>query len=447
MAVTATPTTVAHRDEGFLSAGISASATTITVGAIYKTVSGVKTKQGFDTTAGFAEISQGDAFEIISFDSVSVNATTKVTTLTGVRRGLSVNATTQSLSSGTGKLWPKGARIAVVDSANYIQATAFKDKANTFTEDQTIESGNKVILGGSSAYVWSENSGTDLKFKDANNSEKTLSQLAAAGGSDEKAAIDASATAGYLGAASSDGILRTDASLSYTDGGDFVTLGVAAPLNVATGGTGATSLTAYAPVFGGTTSTGAVQSGTVGSSGQLLTSNGAGALPTFQTFAQDWENRSISVADSTVVGASSTAEANMNVNYTITANDWAAGAIYKLSASIKSTIDNTGGSDTVTIRIKLGTTTVGSYTYSRAANIGDHLIEYYIVCRTTGASGTVQGHGFALGGTNVTRGVVANSTTTIDTTASQVLQVSAQIDTNSANHAFNIENFIVTKLV
>jgi len=53
-------------------------------------------------------------------------------------------------------------------------------------------------------------------------------------------------------------------------------------LPVAGGGTGVSSLTAYAPIFGGTTSTGAVQSGTVGTSGQVLTSNGAGALPTFQ---------------------------------------------------------------------------------------------------------------------------------------------------------------------
>lgn len=54
-------------------------------------------------------------------------------------------------------------------------------------------------------------------------------------------------------------------------------------LPVAGGGTGVATLTAYAPIFGGTTGTGAVQSGTVGTSGQILTSNGAGALPTFQT--------------------------------------------------------------------------------------------------------------------------------------------------------------------
>ena len=61
-----------------------------------------------------------------------------------------------------------------------------------------------------------------------------------------------------------------------------ITLG--GTLGVASGGTGATSLTAYAVLCGGTTSTGAVQSvASVGTSGQVLTSNGAGALPTFQS--------------------------------------------------------------------------------------------------------------------------------------------------------------------
>lgn len=54
-------------------------------------------------------------------------------------------------------------------------------------------------------------------------------------------------------------------------------------LPVAGGGTGVASLTAYAVICGGTTTTGPVQSiAGVGTSGQVLTSNGAGALPTFQ---------------------------------------------------------------------------------------------------------------------------------------------------------------------
>lgn len=59
--------------------------------------------------------------------------------------------------------------------------------------------------------------------------------------------------------------------------------GVSFPIPVSAGGTGDTSLTAYAVLAGGTTSTNPVQAiASVGTSGQVLTSNGAGALPTFQ---------------------------------------------------------------------------------------------------------------------------------------------------------------------
>ena len=73
----------------------------------------------------------------------------------------------------------------------------------------------------------------------------------------------------------------TTANLS---GSISLTTQVSGTLPVANGGTGATSQTAYAVLCGGTTSTGAYQSiASVGTSGQVLTSNGAGALPTFQS--------------------------------------------------------------------------------------------------------------------------------------------------------------------
>jgi len=56
------------------------------------------------------------------------------------------------------------------------------------------------------------------------------------------------------------------------------------PITVPQGGTGDASLTAYSVLCGGTTSTSAIQPiASVGTSGQLLTSNGASALPTFQS--------------------------------------------------------------------------------------------------------------------------------------------------------------------
>ncbi len=54
---------------------------------------------------------------------------------------------------------------------------------------------------------------------------------------------------------------------------------------VAGGGTGATSLTAYAPLFGGTTSTGAVQSGTAGTANQMLASGGSSAVGSYKSWA------------------------------------------------------------------------------------------------------------------------------------------------------------------
>jgi hypothetical protein len=66
-----------------------------------------------------------------------------------------------------------------------------------------------------------------------------------------------------------------------TSGTLYVSGGTDVP--VADGGTGVSSLTAYAVMCGGTTSTSPVQSvASLGTSGWVLTSNGAGALPTFQ---------------------------------------------------------------------------------------------------------------------------------------------------------------------
>lgn len=62
-----------------------------------------------------------------------------------------------------------------------------------------------------------------------------------------------------------------------------ITAGWSGQLAVSRGGTGLASATAYSVLCGGTTSTGAFQSvASVGTAGQVLTSNGAGALPSFQ---------------------------------------------------------------------------------------------------------------------------------------------------------------------
>ena len=76
--------------------------------------------------------------------------------------------------------------------------------------------------------------------------------------------------------------LKNNGIVSYDGAGVFSAL--ANPLTVSNGGQGNSSLTTYAVLCGGTTSTNPIQSiASVGTSGQKLVSNGAGALPTMQT--------------------------------------------------------------------------------------------------------------------------------------------------------------------
>jgi hypothetical protein len=98
-----------------------------------------------------------------------------------------------------------------------------------------------------------------------------------------------------------------------------ITPGVTGTLPVGNGGTGAPSLTAFAVLCGGTTATGAVQSiVSVGTAGQVLTSNGAGALPTFQTGGGSVALNSVlaSTASATISHGNFTNTWNWNSNTT-----------------------------------------------------------------------------------------------------------------------------------
>lgn len=85
-----------------------------------------------------------------------------------------------------------------------------------------------------------------------------------------------------LGHATDTTIARVSAGVISVEG-NTIYAATGTDVVVADGGTGVSSLTTYAVICGGTTSTGAVQSiAGVGTSGQVLTSNGAGVLPSFQ---------------------------------------------------------------------------------------------------------------------------------------------------------------------
>jgi hypothetical protein len=137
------------------------------------------------------------------------------------------------------------------------------------------------------------------------------------------------------------------------------------PLPVAQGGTGVTSTTAYAVVCGGTTSTGNLQSiAGVGTSGQVLTSNGAGALPTFQAnaastgAAKAWVNfnGTGAVAINTSFNVTSITDNNTG-DYTVNFTTAFSSADYSVSGAC---------ADTTASRILLpyGSNVAGNWTYA-----------------------------------------------------------------------------------
>jgi hypothetical protein len=107
------------------------------------------------------------------------------------------------------------------------------------------------------------------------------------------------------------------------------------------------------------------------------------------------------------------------------------------------------GNPTVTIRFKLGTTTVGTITGAGGNGTNDGFeFDGILTCRTTGASGTVQAQGKyqELHPAGLIEGGGNTSTTTLDTTINNQLNITFQWGTASASNTISLTNFILERL-
>lgn len=115
----------------------------------------------------------------------------------------------------------------------------------------------------------------------------------------------------------------------------------------------------------------------------------------------------------------------------------------------KGTHSSPGGAQ-ITIRVKFGSTvimTTGTVN-SGVDTDAQFEIEAFITCRTVGASGTVMGQGFynENGSTPTVFEMTNTTTTTIDTTASQTVSITAQWDSASTSRSISMTNFYIEVL-
>jgi hypothetical protein len=117
---------------------------------------------------------------------------------------------------------------------------------------------------------------------------------------------------------------------------------------------------------------------------------------------------------------------------------------------IKGHISDTGN-PTLTLKVTLGGTTLATSAAITLGNVSSDYweIEHEIVCRTTGATGSVVSSGeFSYENANDMNGVglVNTSAVTIDTTGTLALDVTAQWGTSSASNTITAQIFTVEEL-
>lgn len=207
-------------------------------------------------------------------------AITLSTTVTGIIKG---NGTVISAAvAGTDYVAPNGSGaglsgvvLSVSGTSNRITSTGGQNPVIDISASY-VGQASITTLGTITSGVWS---GTVIAVnKGGTNSTTALS------GSSIMISNGSAIVQGTAGTSTT--VLHGNASGAPTYGAVSLTTDVSGTLPVANGGLGSASFTAYAVICGGTTPTGALQSiASVGTAGQVLTSNGAGALPTFQSFS------------------------------------------------------------------------------------------------------------------------------------------------------------------
>lgn len=141
-----------------------------------------------------------------------------------------------------------------------------------------------------------------------------------------------------------------------------------------------------------------------------------------------------------------TTETNFDKTYSIPAGKLKAGDILRIRAQVIATATN--ATDTLTVRLKLGSTTIVATSAVDVANNDIAVLDVTIILRTVGASGTMVAFGFvSLGVPGTATGRAVNlASTAVDTTAALVAAVSAEWSVANAGNSCRLDGFTVERL-
>lgn len=173
--------------------------------------------------------------------------------------------------------------------------------------------------------------------------------------------------------------------------------------------------------------------------------------PVANTAVSDYNCLYVASADSTTVNANTTSDQDLDVSYAIASSVWGVGTAIHLRAA--GTISVQGSSTNGLLKVKLGSTVIGTITFPEEVNTKPWALDCWIICRTTGASGVIQASTYALGTLTIPTSSETNqaivddqNVTGLALNASITLKLSAAFSAASASNNCKITNFIVTKV-
>jgi len=211
---------------------------------------------------------------VAGFTATTASAGTTVLTVASTRNQILVGSTTHTFQMPNATTLQLGQSFLFVNNSSGLLTITNNASATI----DTIPSGGAVQLGATNISTSAGSFGIYSFLPgsyDFNNTTATFNNAAISNAVWNGTVIGPTyGGTGLVSFAAANNAIYSTSSTALTAG----------TLPVAAGGTGITSTTPYAVVAGGTTSTGPLQqvSG-LGSSGQVLTSGGAGTLPTWQT--------------------------------------------------------------------------------------------------------------------------------------------------------------------